>query len=104
MGASNPSCRVPRIRQREGRCYELACRGALEAGDWELVHGTVRHVSGEPMGHAWLEREGEVYDPVLDRTFPQVLYRQEYCASTDARFTQKEALGLLLEQGHYGPW
>ena len=33
----NPTCRIPRLRKREGRCYELAIRGCLQAPEWKLA-------------------------------------------------------------------
>lgn len=50
-----PTCRIPRLRKREGRCYELGLRGCLQAPEWKLVHGTCNGHNGTRIGHAWLE-------------------------------------------------
>ena len=59
-----PSC-LRRVRKRQGRCYELASRVVLrERGSgWTLIHGHLHaKVPSVPYSHAWLERDGEVYD------------------------------------------
>ncbi len=54
-----------REHHRKGRCFELAGKGLLRDPTWTLVHGWVS--AGIPRlltAHAWLQKEGYVYDPV----------------------------------------
>jgi hypothetical protein len=101
------SCRLPRIRNRKGRCYELAAMGCFVPGPgWVLVHG---EVNGPPptvgrIGHAWLELDGLVYDPVLDQAIGQDVYTAKFSAIPVTRYTSVEAANQIATRGHYGPW
>lgn len=102
------ACRIPRLRKRAGRCYELALRGVLRAAEleeeWTLVHGTCRGIAGSTIGHAWLERGAMVYDPVCDQQFTFEDYATTYGALSIVRYSSPEAAMALLTAGHYGPW
>ncbi len=99
---------VPRVRARKRvtRCYELAGRGLLSAGGnspWDLVHGTIQGKEGL-LGHAWLERDGIVYDPVADFLFAARDYRRIRRARTIRRYSAIEAIKTMAESKLYGPW
>jgi hypothetical protein len=100
----HPFPSLQRHRRRGGRCYELAFSGILNDGTWSLVHGQVSGPNGVPMGHAWLERDGQVYDPVLNRQLPLLEYRDRYGAVCEAQYSQREAAERMLEARHSGPW
>jgi hypothetical protein len=69
------TCRLPKLLNRTGRCYELAYRGCCQGNDWTVIHGETIGPRGiGRMGHAWLENNGWVYDPVLDRTMRSDAY------------------------------
>lgn len=99
-------CRV-RAKKRTGRCYELSGKGLLQAEDWTLVHGEVN--AGSKLGnirmdHAWLEKEGQVYDAVLDGLFEQDDYYRQ-CEVTEAKcYRSKEVILNISHFGHWGPW
>lgn len=99
------TCRLPRIRKRDTRCYELAAEGVLIGRAWFLVHG---EVNGPPeigrIGHAWLEFDGWVYDPVLDQAIESEAYKSKFAALSMERYTYLEAARAISVQGHYGPW
>jgi hypothetical protein len=97
-------CRLPRIRKRDGRCYELSYAGQLQAPSWILVHGYVAHAHGVECGHAWLERDGLVYDAVLDELMPASVYKADVCATELKRYTFVKAASEMLRTGHSGPW
>ena len=93
-----------------GDCFEAAFGAQIEDSTWTLVHGVA---TGGPTGdmrisHAWVEREGIVYDNACgrDRTLPRELYyrvgriRDDQCR----RYTADEAAEQALTTGHYGPW
>jgi hypothetical protein len=89
-----------RIRNRTGRCYELALKVITEesgAEKFTLVHGL------GPLGvpHAWVETgDGRTYDAVADTYTPI----DEYQCSVERRYTQTEARQAMLESWHSGPW
>ena len=100
----NPTCRIPRLRKREGRCYELALRGCLQAPEWELVHGECNGHNGTRIGHAWLELDGEAYCPVLDLCIPIPIFEKRLQAIAHVRYTADEVLFMKLRHRHMGPW
>ena len=99
-----PTCRISRLRKRDGRCYELSLRGCLQAPEWELVHGECHGHNGTRIGHAWLEFDGEAYCPVLDECLPIPVFVFRLGASVHARYTADEVLFMKLSHRHMGPW
>ena len=102
-----PSSPRIRVRQRRGRCFELAIKSQKRDPTWTLVHGYVPLViSGITtkgrVGHAWLECEGMIYDPVRDKMLaqPQPAYIPLH------RYTLEEACKMMLAQHPpiYRPW
>ena len=99
------TCRLPHLGNRAGRCYELAYRGCSKGKEWTVVHGeTIGPWGIGRMGHAWLENNGWVYDPVLDRTMSFDAYALLVRAVVLKRFTVCEMYKQTAECGHYGPW
>jgi hypothetical protein len=101
--AAHPDCRLPRIRIRTGRCYELAFRGASRAPRWSVVHGHIV-CDGVRIAHAWLLNGGEVFCPTYDRTFGEAEYLAIHGGVPTVTYTLLEANRLLCLHGHYGPW
>jgi hypothetical protein len=99
-------CRLNSSEKRHGNCYKLALLGCLHGGEnWTLVHGeTVGPLGISRMNHAWLERDGWVYDPVLDRVWPWAVYARISCAVPISRYSHAEAWQLAEDTGHCGPW
>lgn len=103
MKVDSPTCRLPRLRIRGGRCFELAYLGATRAHDhgeeWLIVHGRWYGV-----GHAWLARGEQVFCPTTDRIY----FEADFLASHDAEqvitYTFAEAASLICKHRHYGPW
>jgi hypothetical protein len=54
--------------------------------------------------HAWLERDGTVYDATTDRLYSFAEYETLFRAAVRVRYTVKEAARRVVESGHYGPW
>ena len=100
------SCRLQCNEARHGNCYRLALFGCLHGGEhWTLVHGE----TGGPtltgrMGHAWLERDGWVYDPVLDRVWPWKIYARFTGTVSSQRYSCADTWLLAEATGHCGPW
>lgn len=119
LGKGSSSCRSenavtrrphpPRIetRQRKGRCYELAGRGQLNVDPtWTLVHGRAAIVARLPLliAHAWLEKDGYVYDASLDELMTAKKYVARYKALTERRYSAAQTAKKLIENEHWGPW
>ena len=99
------TCRLPRIRKRTTRCYELAYEGCQLGRDWTLVHGIA---NGAPsrgrIDHAWLELDDWVYDAVLDKAMPHSVYISMFKAQATRKYSFEEAAIQVVKSGHYGPW
>jgi len=99
------TCRLPRIRKRIGRCYELAYLGQEVGTEWVLVHG---EAAGPPkigrIGHSWLEFDGWVYCAVLDEAMPRAEFYRKYGAIPQATYGRRAAAALVAQFGHFGPW
>lgn len=105
MKTTHPDCRIPRLRSRIGRCYELAARGVLQGKGWTLIHGEVD--SGRPglrIGHAWLERGDEVFCSESDRVIPADVWQRQRRPEVFARYQPKDLAALYARYGHNGPW
>lgn len=99
-------CRLNNGEPRQGNAYKLALLGCLHGGeDWTLVHGeTIRPKGKGRMGHAWLERDGWVYDPVLDRVWPWHIYVRFVGAVSIRRYSYAETWQIVEKTDHCGPW
>lgn len=100
-----PACRIPRLRRRDGRCFELAFRGCLRAQEWTLVHGECNGPPGVgSIIHAWLEFDGHAYCPTNDLLLPVEEYERVFGAVARYRYSFQEASRKLAEYRRYGPW
>lgn len=113
--------RRPRVRKREGRCFELSGETLFNIGTgspWLLVHGMIR---GELslIAHSWLLHPGTVescaanrhthecgivYDSVLDSHFSRCQFRELYAAEENAYYCFPELAQMVSRFGHWGPW
>jgi hypothetical protein len=94
------------FRTRVTRCYELSYQYLFDsdiAAQWLLVHGEAEGRNGR-IDHAWLERDGTVYDATTDRLYSFAEYETLFRAAVRVRYTVKEAARRVVESGHYGPW
>jgi hypothetical protein len=100
---------LKRVRDRRGRCYELAFKAVHEepgADKFTLVHGYVHTTFGDALAHAWIETsDGRVYDTLLDRYMAIDEYTAERGAVIERRYTRMEAVQLAADTGDLGgPW
>jgi hypothetical protein len=99
-----------RIRNRQGRCYELAGLAMLiEEGSeaFTLVHG-ILDLSflglSSAYAHAWIELpDGRVYDPNMHSYMPKAEYYSRYKPRRCQRYTRLEMAKLAVRH-HWGPW
>jgi hypothetical protein len=97
---------VRNVKKRAGKGYQLALEGFMNAGEeWTLVHGEANGPLGHHrMGHVWLERDGWVYDPVLDRIWPWDIYSAFTGAVPTQRYSKEDMWRKCAETHHCGPW
>lgn len=91
-------------RKRIGRSYELAAEGVLRFSRAVLCHGTITGLDGQPVGRAWLEIGGLIYDPEVDRHYSREAFCHKFGAVTLTRYSQDDAARLIFQEQHYGPW
>jgi len=92
-------------KKRSGRCFELAFSYLLGNEDKILVHGSVQHISGNQMAHAWIENhEGDVYDLVKNEIYNGDEYYRKFNARKMFSYTVKDAANKFTEHNHSGPW
>lgn len=108
-----------------GDCFEVAAHQVIEDKTLTLVHALVvgqeggNATPGERHWHAWVEYAHELTFPdgrkvglptVVDKSngndvrMPQALYYKIGGIETTHRYTAAEAMSLMLEHEHYGPW
>jgi len=107
------------LKQRLGRCYELAYLAVTELHpDWTLVHGQVRYpgdASQVPypiVDHGWCEHDIEVvghkialvFDPVFARAYPKDYYYKRFRATALATYTDCSARAMAVKYGTFGRW
>jgi hypothetical protein len=57
--------------------------------------------------HAWLEKDGMVYDPVYDRIVPDSEYTQKLATVAERRYDRRQAAQAMCASGdrpHWDPW
>jgi len=92
---------------RLGKCYELSFQFIITHPEYKLVHGIItdnKFGSGKSLDHAWVEYNNEVYDLVLNITWPKEVYYGLYSVEVVTVYTSEEAIDIALEEGTYGPW
>jgi len=88
----------------KGDCFANANKCVQAYPDATVVHGTVRFASGKRGPHAWLETNGDVIDPTAGARLDRQSYYEAVEAKPEARYSQVEALLLMLREKHHGPW
>jgi len=95
------------FESRLGKCYELSWQyinysdGRKE--DIQLVHGYLT-ARGKTIDHAWIEENGEVFDPVLNQRFKREQYYSLYNIEPIKFYTYEEAIENAETYRVYGPW
>ncbi len=78
-----------------------------DPGDWRVVHGEVNALAKDDsvrIGHAWLESEIKVFDPVPNKISRRDDFYRHFRPTKLDRFSLTELAKMIAEQGHYGPW
>jgi len=98
----HPKRVLSRVKQRDGRCYELAGKTMLVTEGWLLVHGNVNGPDG-PTDHAWLLHDETVYDPVRNRAISLRLFHDRYGGRALRIYSRTEVVKMIA-RGTWGPW
>jgi hypothetical protein len=86
-------------RNRQGRCFELAYLTQQDNPEWILIHGIADNTP-----HAWLEKNEEIYDAVLNRRMSKTDYQLTHGAIPDKEYSHLEAAILAVKMKHFGPY
>ena len=92
---------------RLGKCYELSYQFVTSNYDYLLVHGIItgnKFGTNKSLDHAWVEKNGEVYDLVTDIIMPKEVYYNLHSVEVIAIYTAQEAMKQALKSGTYGAW
>ncbi|NIQ15498.1 MAG: hypothetical protein GTO02_14205 [Candidatus Dadabacteria bacterium] len=103
-----------------GQCYSYALNLIKKSGwdeDVMLVHGTVSAPFSDPphsYNHAWIEKEGIVYDwqcmefghggKYRSKGYPKAVFYELYDPQNMTRYDKEQALINAVRNGHFGPW
>lgn len=94
--------------QRLGKCYELSWQYINAINDPNtkelLVHGYITDKIGRTIDHAWTENGNNVYDPVMDKTMPRMVYYSLLQVEVFKKYTYDEAIKMGMKTKVYGPW
>lgn len=97
---------IEKIADRTDKCYELAGKLVRDNPDWILVHTVVQTPIGKN-GHAYLEKDGWIYDPVKNEFFnPEEKQKimRIFPPQIIVYYTQSEAIQNMEQQKNWGPW
>jgi carbohydrate-selective porin OprB len=93
------------MNERLGQCYILSYRYVMTHNNYTLVHGYITSLDKlKTIDHAWVEKNDKVYDPVMDKEYPKIVYYALFSAESDKTYTSKETLRMGVEFETYGPW
>lgn len=92
--------KLRRFIKRQGNCYPISYAIISDNREWLLVHGIVNG----SIEHAWLVKDDEVYDGVLNERMSEFDYELFFGAEIINIYSYVEAEALVIETGHVGPW
>lgn len=93
------------MKDNLGKCYELSWQYVTRKHDYNLIHGYItQKQTNITIDHAWTEKGDEVYDPVMEKSFPKVVYYALFNVEIAKIYTSSEANKNGAKFGTYGPW
>lgn len=97
------------INDRLGKCYELSGKYVMSHAGTNaiLVHGKLTNpfAKGHPeMEHAWVEIGKEIFDPVMDKTWPKDVYESLFKVKIYKKYTPKQMYQIIDKTSNWGPW
>jgi len=96
------------MKERLGKCYQLAGRYALDHPNSTLIHGTINGIKFTGIDfdnpHAWIEEGEEAYDLVLDYRLPKEVYYKLMQAKVIKKYNHNAMKKMILKTTFWGPW
>jgi hypothetical protein len=94
------------VPENLGRCYELAGKHVIAAGEGaHLIHGTIQAYGEPPLDHAWIERaDGSVWEPATATTYPGEAFAALFNPVVHEAYSVSEAARKMVVTMHFGPW
>ncbi|MCP4599248.1 MAG: hypothetical protein GY847_01705 [Proteobacteria bacterium] len=96
---------------KNGDCFRQSGKAIIGMEmfhDWLLVHGiaicTGEEHKGERMSHAWIEREGVVFDAMTETFVRKEQYYEAGAISYAVGYPLEEAREMILTFENWGPW
>lgn len=100
-----------------GQCYPFAVNMAKDSqvsdrnnlSKFKVVHGRVTNKwNDESYDHAWVEKEGVIFDDQTKFTkpdgIPKSIYYDMYQPKVSEEYTAAETIVNCVNTGHAGPW
>ncbi len=100
----NPNKNEP-LKDRLGRCYELAGRFANHNEGSILVHGSIEGFGNPRINHAWVILDpNTIWEPTGNKEWLKDVFENVFHPVEDDRFTSTQANINLLKHMNWGPW
>jgi hypothetical protein len=96
-----------------GDCFAAAAKFIRDqsvseyARDYRLIHGNLAQLRQDaPVNHAWVELHDVVFEVSngQNHVFPRDKYYESNGVTTVREYTSDEAIVLMIQHGHWGPW
>ena len=93
---------------RLGECYVLSAKYVQIHPKSILVHGKLINPFNKgnykKLDHAWVEIGDQIFDPVMDHTYPKPVYENLFKVKIYKKYSQKEVFDMILKRKTWGPW
>lgn len=99
----NPNEKEP-LKQRLGRCYELAGRLASNNDHATLIHGSIQGFGNPRIDHAWVEINGQIWEPCTNKLWEPQVFNVVWNPIENQRFSSEQVNIHILKEEHWGPW
>ena len=95
------------VPPRKWPAFVTAAHFLMRNRTWKIIHGYVNGVgefSGQVVPHAWLEKQGMVYDAHNEMFLTKAEFYRARGAMVDLEMAYKPAHEMMIMKGSYGPW
>lgn len=89
-----------------GRCFELSLEYQAKNPEYILVHGIITNLFPpyQSIYHAWCEKDGMIYDAVMENEYPEIVYNALFKAKAVHKYNIDSAILKTLINKTYGFW
>ena len=95
------------VSERQWPAFMAAAHFLMRNRTWKIVHGTVNGTgehAGTRIPHAWLEKQGMVYDAYYEMFVTKAEFYRARGAKVGLEMAYKPAYEIMLMKQSYGPW